>query len=155
MKNLKILTLCTILALAVAAPAFAKGGHGSKHEWKEQETHQEHERKGDDDHIALSLRFDDGHRDRTRTYLREHYRHDCPPGLAKKHNGCQPPGQAKKYAIGGYAPHDHHPVPSDLLELLGPPPHGAYYAMVDKDVLLISEATKKILDAVTLMSAME
>ena len=24
----------------------------------------------------------------------------CPPGLAKKNNGCMPPGQAKKYAIG-------------------------------------------------------
>src|SRR5690348_15780612 len=24
----------------------------------------------------------------------------CPPGLAKKNNGCMPPGQAKKWAIG-------------------------------------------------------
>jgi hypothetical protein len=24
----------------------------------------------------------------------------CPPGLAKKHNGCMPPGQAKKYGRG-------------------------------------------------------
>ena len=24
----------------------------------------------------------------------------CPPGLAKKHNGCMPPGQAKKLARG-------------------------------------------------------
>ena len=22
----------------------------------------------------------------------------CPPGLAKKHNGCQPPGQARRYS---------------------------------------------------------
>ena len=25
---------------------------------------------------------------------------NCPPGLAKKHNGCMPPGQAKKYYRG-------------------------------------------------------
>ena len=25
----------------------------------------------------------------------------CPPGLAKKHNGCMPPGQAKKYYSRG------------------------------------------------------
>ena len=25
---------------------------------------------------------------------------DCPPGLAKKHNGCMPPGQAKKLYRG-------------------------------------------------------
>ena len=24
----------------------------------------------------------------------------CPPGLAKKHNGCMPPGQAKKLRVG-------------------------------------------------------
>jgi hypothetical protein len=28
------------------------------------------------------------------------YRADCPPGLAKKHNGCMPPGQARKLARG-------------------------------------------------------
>ncbi|MBX3593104.1 hypothetical protein [Sphingomonas sp.] len=30
----------------------------------------------------------------------------CPPGLAKKHNGCMPPGQAKKYgwSRGYYVP---------------------------------------------------
>jgi len=26
----------------------------------------------------------------------------CPPGLAKKHNGCMPPGQAKKARIGDH-----------------------------------------------------
>ena len=26
---------------------------------------------------------------------------NCPPGLAKKHNGCMPPGQAKKYYSRG------------------------------------------------------
>ncbi len=30
------------------------------------------------------------------------YRHGCPPGLAKKHNGCLPPGQA--WRIGQRAP---------------------------------------------------
>lgn len=30
-----------------------------------------------------------------------YYLADCPPGLAKKHNGCQPPGQAKKFDRGG------------------------------------------------------
>ena len=29
----------------------------------------------------------------------------CPPGLAKKENGCLPPGQAKKLLRGGYVPH--------------------------------------------------
>ena len=29
----------------------------------------------------------------------------CPPGLAKKENGCMPPGQAKKLLRYGYVPH--------------------------------------------------
>ena len=29
---------------------------------------------------------------------------NCPPGLAKKHNGCMPPGQAKKIWPMSYAP---------------------------------------------------
>ena len=28
----------------------------------------------------------------------------CPPGLAKKHNGCMPPGQAKKQAQDRHLP---------------------------------------------------
>jgi hypothetical protein len=45
--------------------------------------------------------------DHDRSYYRHHredrnygYRDErrgCPPGLAKKHNGCMPPGQAKRY----------------------------------------------------------
>ncbi len=34
----------------------------------------------------------------------------CPPGLAKKHNGCQPPGQARKappYRAGDRITHDY------------------------------------------------
>jgi hypothetical protein len=38
-----------------------------------------------------------GHGDRGYGY---EYGRGCPPGLAKKHNGCMPPGQARKLARG-------------------------------------------------------
>ena len=44
----------------------------------------------------------------------------CPPGLAKKHNGCMPPGQAKKLYRGqrwqsGYgSPYAYGQIPYDL-----------------------------------------
>jgi hypothetical protein len=44
----------------------------------------------------------------------------CPPGLAKKHNGCMPPGQAKKLYRGqrwesGYGTYySYNRIPSDL-----------------------------------------
>jgi hypothetical protein len=90
-------------------------------------------------------------------YLADHYRPKCPPGLAKKRNGCLPPGQAKKYHSGQILP-THvkwKPVPHDLFVRLQAPPPGASYVMVDRDVLLITEATRKVLDAVTLLSAVQ
>ena len=45
----------------------------------------------------------------------------CPPGLAKKNNGCLPPGQAKKLARGqryaesyGYDRYAYNRIPYDL-----------------------------------------
>jgi hypothetical protein len=79
----------------------------------------------------------------------------CPPGLAKKHNGCMPPGQAKKWSVGHVIPTDvvYYMPPRNVLLLLPEPPLHARYVMVDRDILLISEATKKVLDAVVLFSA--
>ena len=89
-----------------------------------------------------------------REYLSREHKTHCPPGLAKKHNGCLPPGLAKKhYVIGQPLYGDWHDVPHDLLISLGAAPAGHRYVMVDKDVLLISEASKKVIDAVTLLSA--
>gem|GEM_PF-3351155 len=95
--------------------------------------------------------------DRTiiRDYLREN-RPNCPPGLAKKNNGCLPPGIAKKYAMGRPLPPGiaAKRLPGDLLSRLHPVP-GYQYVQVDHDVLLMAEATKKIVDAVTLLSAVK
>lgn len=88
-------------------------------------------------------------------YIATDYRRHCPPGLAKKNNGCLPPGQAKKYSVGRNLPGDlkYSPIDRALRDLLSPPPRGYEYVKVDKDILLIGEATKKVIDAVTLYSA--
>lgn len=78
----------------------------------------------------------------------------CPPGLAKKNPPCIPPGQAKKYRVGYPLTVPYASVPAYMLEELPHPRHGTRYVMVDRDVLLISEATKKVLDAVVIASAM-
>ena len=75
----------------------------------------------------------------------------CPPGLAKKGNGCQPPGQAKKrYAVGKPLPAGVvlQAVPADLLRRLGAPPPGYVYGSVDGDVLKMSATTKLVVDAI-------
>jgi len=72
----------------------------------------------------------------------------CPPGLAKKNNGCQPPGQAKKWRTGEYFPHGtpYQDLPSALLAELGRTPEGRKVVQVGMDLLLINIATGGILD---------
>jgi hypothetical protein len=57
----------------------------------------------------------------------------CPPGLAKKNNGCLPPGQARKlysvgqrlpYGFGGYTPYNQ--IPYDLRSQYNLDPYGRY-----------------------------
>lgn len=74
----------------------------------------------------------------------------CPPGLAKKNNGCLPPGQAKKYAIGQPLPRDvvFYPVPSAVVVQLGAPPAGHKYVRVATDILLIAVGTSMVVDAI-------
>lgn len=74
----------------------------------------------------------------------------CPPGLAKKNNGCQPPGQAKKWSRGYALPSDvvYYPVPGALINRLGPPPSGYKYVRVASDILLISIGTSMVIDAI-------
>jgi hypothetical protein len=75
----------------------------------------------------------------------------CPPGLAKKRNGCLPPGQAKKlWAIGRPLPREviFYDLPPPLVVELGPPPSGYRYARVANDVLLLAIGTGMVIDAI-------
>lgn len=90
--------------------------------------------------------------DRDRGAVQTYYRNEfatgnCPPGLAKKNNGCLPPGQAKKlWSIGQPLPLAlvFYPLPTVLLSTLTPPPAGYQYVRVDDDVLLMITATRII-----------
>jgi Ni/Co efflux regulator RcnB len=72
----------------------------------------------------------------------------CPPGLAKKNNGCMPPGQARKWAVGQPLPREvtYHPVPQQLVVTLGVPPAGHRYVRVAADILLIAVGTRMVVD---------
>jgi len=57
----------------------------------------------------------------------------CPPGLAKKHNGCLPPGQAKKLYRGEHYPSGYgtlfayRQIPYDLRRRYDLEPYDRYY----------------------------
>lgn len=93
--------------------------------------------------------------DQQRVVIREYYGKQykagrCPPGLAKKNNGCMPPGQAKKWAMGQPLPRDvvFYPVPNSVLIQLGTPPAGHKYVRVASDILLIAVGTSMVVDAI-------
>lgn len=149
MKKISIFVFSVSLILAAlifSGAAHAKGGkgHGKGHGHAAEQA----------DSPSAGL-IGAANRESIALYLKENYGRKCPPGLAKKNNGCLPPGLAKKYKVGQPLPDDvlTSTLPGELLKLLYPPRYGQKYIQVDKDILLIDQATRKVLDAVTLLSA--
>jgi Ni/Co efflux regulator RcnB len=96
-----------------------------------------------------------GFNDDSRRFVNDYYgsqfrKGKCPPGLAKKHNGCMPPGQAKKWARGQPVPRDvrFYDLPKDLRAHLPPPPPEHRYVRVASDILLIAIGTRMVIDAI-------
>ena len=96
----------------------------------------------------LQIVIIDRDRDTVRTYYRKEFAAgNCPPGLAKKNNGCLPPGQANRaWVVGQSLPPEivYQPMPRELWTQLTPPPAGYEYARVDDNIVLISTATRII-----------
>jgi Ni/Co efflux regulator RcnB len=128
--------MCATAALA-DPPGHAKAGKGRA---------PGHESGG----VSITVQIGESERDVVRDYFgKEVARGKCPPGLAKKNNGCMPPGQAKKWARGRPLPRDvvFYDLPLDLVVRLTAPA-GARYVRVAADILLIAVGTGIVLDAV-------
>lgn len=100
----------------------------------------------------VEMRFSDG----DRRYIHDYYRGQwntghCPPGLAKKGNGCMPPGQARAWVVGRPLPMNiqRYPLPGEVLISLPMPPAGYEFVRVASDILLIAVGTGMVVDAVT------
>lgn len=180
MVYLAAVALSAVLSAPVFAdpPAWAGGGKSDKHESKsdkrsskehkqgkrfENETHEKESnsklRKDDnrtyrDEHgkrIAPNDYFRDSHRSAVHDYYTREFRAgNCPPGLAKKNNGCFPPGQAKKWHVGRTLPQNiqYYPLPPEVVSYLGPAPVGYQYVRVDNDILLLAAGTRLVIDAI-------
>jgi Ni/Co efflux regulator RcnB len=101
--------------------------------------------------INIGGYFQDNQRMAVREYYEPRFREGrCPPGLAKKHNGCMPPGQARKWRKGYRLPSDvvYYAVPADVSIRLGAPPSGYKYVRVAADILLIAVGTSMVVDAI-------
>ncbi len=158
-RVLPVLVAATMAASPVLADKPGGQGKGKGHENKEGVEHHQGESRDDDrgkrDRAGLSpgegVYFVDQRRVFVREYYGDQYRRGfCPPGLAKKHNGCMPPGQAKKWQIGKPLPRDvtFYDLPPALVVQIGAPPAGHRYVRVAADILLISIGTGMVIDAI-------
>jgi hypothetical protein len=137
MRRVTLGSLIVILAL----PAFVAAGKPGKGKKKHRNTD-----------ATVVVRFTDAQRDSVRVYFVEaHGRGKCPPGLAKKNNGCLPPGQAKKrYVVGQPLPPavEVVPIPQEFSVRIGPPPEGYRYCLIDGDLVKLAIGTQLVVDAI-------
>ena len=138
-----------VLIVGLASPAWTdkdkdnKGGKGNKHG-----------HGGGPAVVVQPVRVVVPAQDRAIVY--QYYRTEysagrCPPGLAKKGNGCLPPGQAKKlWVVGQPLPPAvvYEPVPRAVVQQLAPVPPGYDYVRVDNDVLLMDMTNRMVADVV-------
>ena len=173
--SLTIVTLA-IASLLMAGTAFAKnqgddhekGGnkHGQKHEEKREKHEDKREKqeykaekkaekyaeKRQRENIKHGAYFNDQQRTFARQYYTTTY-HDgkrCPPGLAKKNNGCLPPGQARNWAVGQRVPTNVtvYSVAQPVIRMLPPAPVGYRYARIGNDVVLVQQQNNVIVDII-------
>ena len=171
-----------VLALALACTAsFAekpewaggggKGDKDSKHEKKQGSKHDDRQyndqfesssgskksgKKHHDKQLKAGYYFGDSQRVVINNYYGNEFKAGrCPPGLAKKRNGCMPPGQAKKYIVGQRLPSNviYYQVPQTVIYQLGAPPSGDRYVRVASDILLLAVGTSMVVDAIQNLSS--
>jgi Ni/Co efflux regulator RcnB len=152
MKNplVRFAVVVAAVAACAAVPVFAKDhdddkghGHGKGREKHEERVEQRIEAR-------QGVYFNDRHHDEVRHYYVEHYggHKGCPPGLAKKHNGCMPPGQARRWEAGRPLPRDvvMYTVPAPVLTYLPPAPYGYRYQRVGGDLVLVHISDRLVVD---------
>jgi Ni/Co efflux regulator RcnB len=151
----KFLTAIFLTAtLLCSSTALAK--HGRDHDDDDNDRHHEHEDKHhkhgryDDDHVLIVNQ----NRQVITQYIYEDYNSHCPPGQRKKGH-CGTPAGSRRYVVGQVLPERviWEPLPQTVIQRIEPAPVGYQYVRVDKDVLLMSSASHKIIDAITLLSA--
>ena len=154
---------CASLSAQAAKPDWVEDGKPGKHHSKKdrdaderrstepRSVRQETTRTGVSVQIQIGGYFNDDQRQTTRAYYEPRVRSGkCPPGLAKKNNGCLPPGQAKQWQRGEPLRREvvYHPVPPLVLIRLGVPPAGHKFVRVAADILLIAIGTGMVIDAI-------
>ncbi|MEO8544917.1 MAG: DUF1236 domain-containing protein [Burkholderiaceae bacterium] len=160
-----------ITSLLVAGPVFSKGNgedhgdngkgnrkHSQKFEDKQDKQEAKEYKKADKrerKEIQPGTYFNDEQRTVVREYYVQNYSNGkkCPPGLAKKNNGCMPPGQAPHWVVGQPVPRGVtvYAVPQPVIVQLPPAPYGYRYARIGGDIVLVQQQSNLIVDIIQVL----
>ena len=159
-KNSLSIAALAIASLLVAGSAIAKKDgddhdkgdkHSEKQERKEDKRAEKAEKRDRED-IKQGAYFNDQQRTFARQYYTTTYRDGkrCPPGLAKKNNGCLPPGQVRNWAVGQPVPANVtvYSVAQPVIRMLPPAPVGYRYARLGGDIVLVQQQNNIIVDII-------
>lgn len=162
--SLRIVSLA-IASLLFAGTGFAKdkgddndnggGKHGNKHSQKEDKKAEKKAEKREREEIKQGAYFNDQQRTFVREYYTTNYKDGkrCPPGLAKKNNGCLPPGQARNWVVGQPVPSNVtvYSVAQPVIRMLPPAPVGYRYARIGGDIVLVQQQNNIIVDIIQVL----
>lgn len=169
-KRIALLAVASLLVVGSAVARerdeeyrYDKGKHAQKHEQKWEKKAQKHEEKERRHEHRQAVRqeyrrippgsyFNAEHRAHVQQYYVQHYGggKGCPPGLAKKNNGCMPPGQARYWAVGQPVPRNVvvYSVPQPVMVQLPPAPYGYRYSRIGGDIVLVEQQNNLIVDII-------
>lgn len=162
--SLRIVSLA-IASLLFAGTGFAKdkgddrddsgGKHGNKHSEKYEKKAEKKAEKREREDIKQGAYFNDQQRTFVREYYTTTYRDGrrCPPGLAKKNNGCLPPGQVRNWVVGQPVPRNVvvYSVAQPVIRMLPPAPYGYRYARIGGDIVLVQQQNNIIVDIIQVL----
>ena len=162
-NSLPVLALA-ISSLLMAGSAVAKKDgddydkgdkHSEKQERKAEKRADKAEKKAakrEREDIKQGAYFNDQHRVLVREYYTTTYSNSkrCPPGLAKRNNGCVPPGQVQDLVVGQPVPKNVtvYQVAQPVIRKLPPAPVGYRYERIGGDIVLVQQDNNLIVDVI-------
>lgn len=160
MFRLNIIALLALFSVSIHVQAEkpdGAGGNKHKSHAKHEKSSKKHTREVEaysspQNKADYQPYFNEQHRLVIREFYANEFRSGgCPPGLAKKQNGCLPPGQAKRWALGQTLPRDvrYYDLPDSVMRQIGYPPAGYRFVRVDSDILMLSIGTGLVVDALS------
>lgn len=145
-------------------PYWANGNHHQGHQYRSDRAYDYRDQRYNNNKHYNNRRYDDNQRrnsvrygfynnDRrliNQYYRQQQYQGQCPRGLIKKHNRCQPKGYNKKWHKGKPLAKSvkYYPLPKQLNSRMQQSAGDYRYVRVDDNILMVDAITDIVVDAI-------